>query len=377
MSNPVIIDEFLTFCQNKIDVMDELSVVQICATNFTDAEIESGKSTLFDALSNEGVKLIQRKGEDKRKKNIKDVLKVFKETDPKLQPTFVAKDLNRLPPVTFDHVDVTRLLKDLVILKTELQFLRAESVSKTQIEELKTSIISEVCTRVTTTNSNKKSTKSGPNASQNTIDNAKSNRSEKRASTNSGSESANRSKDVPITPPPAPMRKRSDSLDTIVSPPSYRNITERPKRHANNNVNDAGHSDQDDTNGDFKIVINRKKQRSLRNKNKCGTASGPSRLQVAELPEAIYLSRLKNTCNVDDVIDHIQSKGAQAIDVQLLTQKKQLEFRSFKILVAKQNLDTFLSTDFWPTNLVFRRSSPWQSNSIAEKMKLTLVLRNQ
>ncbi|KAJ2938078.1 hypothetical protein O0L34_g19404 [Tuta absoluta] len=332
--------------------MDELSVVQICATNFTDAEIEAGKSTLFDALSNEGVKLIQRKGEDKRKKNIKDVLKVFKETDPKLQPTFVAKDLNRLPPVTFDHVDVTRLLKDLVILKTELQLLRTESVSKTQIEELKTSIFSEVCARVTSTNDNRKSNNSGPNVSLNKIDNAYTKRLEKRTSTDSGSASKNRSKDdVPMTP----MRKRSDSLDTIVSPPSYRNITQRPKRQTNNNVNDAGHSVHNDNDDDFKIVINRKKQRSLRNKNKCGTASGPSRLQVAELPEAIYLSRLKTTCNVDDVLDHIQSKGAQAIDVQLLPQKKQLEFRSFKILVAKQNLDTFLSTDFWPTNLVFRR----------------------
>ncbi|RVE52249.1 hypothetical protein evm_003039 [Chilo suppressalis] len=35
-------------------------------------------------------------------------------------PTFVAKELHKLPPVTFDHVDVTRLLKDINLLKANL-----------------------------------------------------------------------------------------------------------------------------------------------------------------------------------------------------------------------------------------------------------------
>lgn len=118
MCEKIIINEFLTFVQNKIDTIDELSIVQICASDFTDAEFESSKNLLFDAI---GQKAIQRKGEDKNKKNIRDVIKLLKETDPLLQPTFVARNLNRLPPVTFDHIDVSRLLKDMVLLKTELQ----------------------------------------------------------------------------------------------------------------------------------------------------------------------------------------------------------------------------------------------------------------
>ncbi|VVC97648.1 unnamed protein product [Leptidea sinapis] len=97
----VIINEFLTFVQNKIDVLDELSIVQICATNFTDSEVESGKSALYNACG-DGVRNIQRKGEDRKKKNMK-------EFDPDAQPTFVARDLSRLPPVSFDHVHPTNI----------------------------------------------------------------------------------------------------------------------------------------------------------------------------------------------------------------------------------------------------------------------------
>ncbi|VVC93968.1 unnamed protein product [Leptidea sinapis] len=115
----VIINEFLTFVQNKIDVLDELSIVHICATNFTDSEVESGKSALYNACG-DGVRNIQRKGEDRKNKNIKDVIKLLKEVDPDDQPTFVARDLSRLPPVSFDHVDVNRLLKDMSLMKAEM-----------------------------------------------------------------------------------------------------------------------------------------------------------------------------------------------------------------------------------------------------------------
>ncbi|KAJ2937390.1 hypothetical protein O0L34_g16575 [Tuta absoluta] len=141
MSDKVLINEFLTFVQNKIDVIDEMSIVQICVSNFTEKEIDEGKTLLFTSLPPDDVpRLIHRKGDDKNKKSTRDVIKAFKETDPKSHPTFVTKDRNRLPPVTFDHVDVTRLLKDLVILKTEISNLRNESVSKSELSNFEASM---------------------------------------------------------------------------------------------------------------------------------------------------------------------------------------------------------------------------------------------
>lgn len=74
MAGQVIIDEFLCFVQNKIDILDELSIVQICATSYTDAEVETAKRSLYSVCS-DGSRNIQRKGDDKKKKCIKDVIK--------------------------------------------------------------------------------------------------------------------------------------------------------------------------------------------------------------------------------------------------------------------------------------------------------------
>lgn len=98
----IIIDELLTFVQNKSNTLDE-HIVQICVSNFTDSEIEKSKATLVNSLSTSGSRTVNRKGED--------TLQLFKESDPAIQPFFVARNLNRLPPVSFDHVDISRLLK--------------------------------------------------------------------------------------------------------------------------------------------------------------------------------------------------------------------------------------------------------------------------
>ena len=57
---------------------------------------------------------------DGTKKSIQDIITLLKETDTDDVSIFVARDLNKLPPVTFDHVDVPSLLNDIAVLKTIL-----------------------------------------------------------------------------------------------------------------------------------------------------------------------------------------------------------------------------------------------------------------
>ncbi|KAF9418621.1 hypothetical protein HW555_004587 [Spodoptera exigua] len=104
--NNVVINELLCFLQCKIDVISEICLVQICETNFKEADISTAKNILFEAANCRS----SRKGDGKNKRSLQDMIKVLKETEPASLPTFVAKDLHRLPPVTFDYVDVTSLL---------------------------------------------------------------------------------------------------------------------------------------------------------------------------------------------------------------------------------------------------------------------------
>lgn len=120
----MVISEVLAFVKNKLDVMDEDSLSRICVTAFTPEEIKSAKKLLFESVPTDKRNKI-RKGDKKAQRDIDDIIGLFKQTDPGVVPVFVARDLQKLPPVTFDHIDVTRLLKDILVLK-EAQKLAEE-----------------------------------------------------------------------------------------------------------------------------------------------------------------------------------------------------------------------------------------------------------
>ncbi|XP_048488871.1 uncharacterized protein LOC119694884 [Plutella xylostella] len=46
----IVINEVLAFVQNKVDVMDEESLVRLCTSSFEESVIEEAKSLLFDCL---------------------------------------------------------------------------------------------------------------------------------------------------------------------------------------------------------------------------------------------------------------------------------------------------------------------------------------
>lgn len=102
--------------------------MQICVLNYNDAEIEAVKSIVHDLIPDRSRRL-KRKSEDK-KKNMKDVLKLIKETDPDKHSVFVAKDLSGLLPMSFNHIDVSKLSKDFTQVKVEIKSLREDSIPK-------------------------------------------------------------------------------------------------------------------------------------------------------------------------------------------------------------------------------------------------------
>ncbi|KAJ2938096.1 hypothetical protein O0L34_g17655 [Tuta absoluta] len=133
----VIINEVLYFINAKTDVMDEQSIVQICENNFTEEEIESAKSVIYNHLQTARLQL--RKGEGRIKRNLQDIIKLLKENSNKL-PTLVAQNLNRLPPISFDYIDVTTLLKDILVLKKQVSDISSSYAPLTVTDTLQTQI---------------------------------------------------------------------------------------------------------------------------------------------------------------------------------------------------------------------------------------------
>lgn len=64
------------------------------------------------------------------------MISIFKTIVPDQLPIFVAYDLHKLPPVCFDHVDVTKLLKDLFILRAEVSDIKSNYVTKSYLDDV-------------------------------------------------------------------------------------------------------------------------------------------------------------------------------------------------------------------------------------------------
>lgn len=366
-----IIDEFLTFVQNKIDIIDDVSLIQICATNFSDAEIDTGKSVLFQEIS--GARCVNRKGEDKKKKNIKDVIVLLKATDPDVQPTFVAKNLDRLPPVTFDHVDVTRLLKDLTLLKSEMLDLKTNSVSKSEFITLQDEL-SRLRSRWTPDQTrvavqkkpfNKKQPSQFINSNgltgRSSISTQNSPATTSRACvkgdirapmlTSSEQDSGPVSEPAAARPPSPESAMPTDDefVDAEIShTPTYRDIlrseggTVDRMPYDNKGVNDNG----------FTTVSHKKRSK---NKNMRGTLQSSNRLQVVEPACAIYVSRLMKHITEKDIQEHFVDMNEKCLSVELLMPQRETSFNSFKVMIPGSKVGTILNNNFWPAGLVYRR----------------------
>lgn len=124
----IVIDELLTFVQNKILIIEDDSLIQILKSSFKNDKIKRSKSLLFESIPTEKRNITRKKA--------------GKETcDLDTRPVFVARDLEKLPPVTFDHVDVTKMLKELVLLQSEIKDIRSSFVTKDQLNDMKAEIL--------------------------------------------------------------------------------------------------------------------------------------------------------------------------------------------------------------------------------------------
>lgn len=135
----VVINELLAFIQNKVEVMKDDSIVNLCSTAFSEEEVVKAKKLLFDSIKTDDRNIVRRK--QKLNGNIQDMVSLIRRLHPEQMPIFVARDLQRLPPVTFDHVDCTRLLKDVIILQKEIDTIRREYATKMECDSLKKEFI--------------------------------------------------------------------------------------------------------------------------------------------------------------------------------------------------------------------------------------------
>lgn len=356
----LVVNEVLAFMATKCDGMDDLSVIKICSSWFSEEEIDVAKVLICEVTN---TKKTVRKGEKKHVNNISDIIKILSETKAEKLPIFVAKDLNRIPPVTFDHLDVSSILKTMAVMKTELLTL------KHTFHEEVTRLNDEVSLLKNT---------SKRDQSERRVLSVRQDRSQRLSSIPTSQTQANHTTTLSVLPeialePGNEVEGQAVSYESQMTAPTYQtpdgpSFSKVTRGGQKRTLAELGvHDDNDD--GFQTVSYKRKRPRIAEQQNTDNVQSSAQRrnivrnrrgtkisekLKAADHVVWIYVSRFQNDCTEKDIETYICENGQSVFTVEQLKPKNPTNFSSFKIAVEKKRLEDILKEDFWPSGIVFR-----------------------
>ena len=129
----LIQSELLCFILNKCNAIPAAQLAKLCADFYREDEVLCAKS-LIDRFSSQ--RLPKRKGTDKHRATVDDIVKCCLNPDCKL-PRFYAIDFSRIPPADMSHCDMTVVLQELQLLRQEV---RSVTALRAEVESLKSEI---------------------------------------------------------------------------------------------------------------------------------------------------------------------------------------------------------------------------------------------
>lgn len=69
------------------------------------------------------------------------MINLFKSSEPDTIPVFVARQLDKLPPILIDHLDCSKLLKDMSKLRTEIEMMKSNFATLDKLNELRDAVL--------------------------------------------------------------------------------------------------------------------------------------------------------------------------------------------------------------------------------------------
>lgn len=322
----ISVNEVLCFLQQKYNTLDEVSLLQLCESGFSEKAIEEAKDLLLSFCPSATCPTL-RKGEGRKKRNLLDILKILRETDPKDIPRFAAINLSLLPPVTFDYIDVTSLLKNISTLRLEVDKLKvscdnSECSIKTDIESLRTEVAELKATK-TTVSKSEGANKADISTTRKTPVNSKKHASKSPLV-------APTVISLPQSCSKTPGKAVDNPTKELLSSPSITNkAVAKPSKS-------------------FSEVVSVRASREKRKVIGTGT-----NLALRSSEKFIYIcaSRINLSLNTEDVKKHLTSSGIVTCTVFPLKTRSG-EFNSFKVGLPITSIDRAFDSSIWPTGAV-------------------------
>lgn len=408
----IVVNELLAFVVNKLHIMDDESMCRICVAFFTTQDIKTAKDLLFQSVPAQKRKIIRKKAGQERR-DIDDILQLIKVTEPDKFPVFVARDLHKLPPIDFDAVDLSSLLKDIVILKNELQTIKTQYVIMDHLNFITNNIKESqrvvnnsdyFYRNVSNSNINLRRgayLDSGPiglshfdMSTPSKLDVDVDEYSTKLPS------SLKETKNSPFRSPTqerveksgrnvtaAPAQAKSSESCPSPPPPQQPTITtdSQTGEHASIVINGAVNSSSTDqlinsegisdphsrvnsdilsfanimSHGEWKTVERRRKPKNInRFIGKTGKATTDinCKFKAAESKIPILITNVHKDTSQTDIIDYIYEKTLESVKLKQIAMKDKNKYHNaYKFYVSKHKLGMFLDESLWPKDIIFRR----------------------
>ncbi|XP_061715306.1 uncharacterized protein LOC133523647 [Cydia pomonella] len=384
----IVIDELLAYVQNKVSLVDEITLVRICKSAFSSDEIKNSKSLLFDSIPTVARK-INRKSKGKEERDLLDIFNVFKSTEPDVIPVFVARQLERLPPILFNSLDCTRLLKDMLKFQNDLAEIKETYATLDQLKGLKLELLAnkyDTCPLTPICNVNTKrgaawaldTMDSGPvgilqcnstldsyhdreQATNNDHPNKKiwevgaqktthGSAVEQRSSGDkSGNDDAATLSGGVARPKPA-VPERQLIEDTVNNSGGLvKRVTHEP---SSIKLLDPLSNNE----GKWEKVESRKKQRKYRYHGKYGIARDlQCNFKAAERKVPVLITNVHRETTENDIIQYIYGQTKDTVSLKEINIQKRRDYKAYKMYVSKNKLHMYLNENLWPEDIIFRR----------------------
>lgn len=365
----IVINELLCFIQNKMNVMDEKSLVLLSMSAFSKTEISAAKDLLFASI-NTSIPNVSRRV-DKEKKELQDIIRVFKNIEPDNTPTFVAKELHKLPALSFEHVDVSRVLKDIILLQSEVKTIKESYITIDDLKDIKAMIhnmkyASLINSDPSLLNVNKKRggcllEDSGPFG----ILNLSSTHTAKPNETHSGDECDRSNRFV------NEEQSSVSASHTVANIESDEFVKNKSFKEALLHSNEIKPVESNKCNNESWKLVESKK----RNKNRRETVRGKAiirpcdKFKPANLKTPLFVSNVHKETSESDIIEYILSKTKESVSLQKIKMKTERSYNCYKIIVPKHKISVFLDDELWPDGITCRHFLPYRIRGSEEEQQ--------
>ncbi|XP_063531222.1 uncharacterized protein LOC134742173 [Cydia strobilella] len=399
----IVIDELLCYIQNKLSVIDDDTLVRLCRTSFSSEEIKISKCLLFGSVSTNQRK-ISRKNSGKEVRDLEDIVALLRSVEIDKVPVFVARKLENLPPITVDHLDCTKLLKDLAKIQNDMALVKSSYATITQVEELRldlnnmkfasipqspfskvnarrgawmydsgpiglshcsnnsekeNSSTSQVSPTIPLNNNNNISKRQLSPKKQSPLKN-----SQVKCSNNNEIATSNPLLSVEMSHPPLPESVEPCTQAVSECVDTHRAATDNsgyPRDHDNNSEN-----------GEWIIKTYKRNKPNYRYAGKRGLACDAEsnvKFRAAERKIPIFISNVNKDCLESDIISYVKDKTQENIMLERLNIRKN-SHNAFKFFVSESKESLFLDAKIWPQGIVFKRFVHFRQGTTNRKLSV-------